>query len=400
MTDRKYFALFLAIAVLAACGKATDADASAKTAAPDAAVTDAAVTDAITADIVADSASPSPQSADEVSADNATENQAASLRASFKQCAAASGGVDVKMQDCIANEYEYQDGRLNANYAAIKRSFSADKMTTLKVAQRQWLRDRDGQCAWDAKTEGSAQRLQANYCLMAQTAKRADVLQSMLQGGAPSASTNSTAAVTANASLDAKGRLRVSLAEMTVGVRAANCERVTEALVRCRKNVELTLSGGSAREQRLDLAELYVRSRATAYRGPLVEGGVAGHSIVLSDIDGDGNEDLAVFSGMGGAYGGASYDVFLFDKTRRSFVRNEALSKLTLGKSGLFLVVDGNILASSKSGCCLHTTEKYALSKGQLMLTERVLEDSTGNPPAPKRTVFRMVDGKLKQTEQ
>ena len=391
MTDRKYFALFLAIALLAACGQATDADASAKTAAPDAAVAEAAVVDPAPASM---------QNAVEVSAEKVAENQAASLRASFKQCAAASGGVDVAMQDCIASEYAYQDGRLNANYAAIKRSFPVDKMTTLKVAQRQWLRDRDGKCAWDAKTEGSAQRLQANYCLMEQTAKRADVLQSMLQGGAPSASTNSTAAVTANAPLDASGRLRVSLAEMVVDVRAANCERVTEALVRCRKNVELTLSGGSGREQRLGLAELYVNSRATAYRGPLVEGGVAGHSIVLSDIDGDGSEDLSVFSGMGGGYGGPSYDVFLFDKARRSFVRNEALSKLTLGKSGLFRVVDGNIVAASKSGCCLHTTEKYALRKGQLTLAERMVEDSTGNPPAPKRTVFRMVDGKLKQTDR
>ncbi len=394
MTDSKYMVLILTVAVLAACGKAADADASASLAA------DAVVTTAPAAAVAADPTASSTVNAGPAPTEQASPQDTSSLRASFKQCAAASGGVDAAMQDCIASEYGYQDGRLNANYAAIKRSFPADRMATLKVAQRQWLRDRDGKCTWDAKTEGSAQRLQANYCLMAQTAKRADVLQSMMQGGASSASIISAAAVTANAPLDASGRLRVSLAEMTVDVRAANCERVTESLARCRKNVELTISGGSAREQRLGLAELYVSSRATTYRGPLVEGGVAGHSIVLSDIDGDGTEDLAVFSGMGGAYGGASYDVFLFDRTRRSFVRNEPLSKLTFGKSGLFHVVDGNIVASSKSGCCLHTTEKYALNKGRLTLTERVVEDSTGNPPAPKRTVFRMVDGKLKQIDQ
>ena len=385
MTDRKYLVLIFALAVLAACGKAADADASAAIS-PDA--------------IAADSTVHSMENADALSAGQATAQKATSLRASFKQCAAASGGVDAAMQDCIAGEYAYQDGRLNANYAAIKRSFSADKMTGFKVAQRQWLRDRDAKCAWDAKTEGSAQRLQANYCSMEQTAERADDLESILQGDAPSPATTSAAAVTANASLDANGRLRVSLADMSVEVRAPNCERVTEALARCRQDIELTLAGGSAGEQYLRLAELYVSSRATAYRGPLVEGGVAGHSIVLSDIDGDGNEDLAVFSGMAGAYGGASYDVFLFHKARRSFVRNEALSKLTLGKSGLFRVADGNIVAASKSGCCLHTTEKYALNNGQPTLVERVVEDSTGSPSAPKRTVFRIVDGKLKQLDQ
>ena len=390
MTDRKYLVLIFALAVLAACGKAVDADASA-----------AISPDVVAADAIAvDATVHSMENADTLPAGQATAQKATSLRASFKQCAAASGGVDAAMQDCIAGEYAYQDGRLNANYAAIKRSFSADKMTGFKVAQRQWLRDRDAKCAWDAKTEGSAQRLQANYCSMEQTAERADDLESILQGDAPSPATTSAAAVTANASLDANGRLRVSLADMSVEVRAPNCERVTEALARCRQDIELTLAGGSAGEQYLRLAELYVSSRATAYRGPLVEGGVAGHSIVLSDIDGDGNEDLAVFSGMAGAYGGASYDVFLFHKARRSFVRNEALSKLTLGKSGLFRVADGNIVAASKSGCCLHTTEKYALNNEQPTLVERVVEDSTGNPSAPKRTVFRIVDGKLKQLDQ
>ena len=156
MTDRKYLVLIFALAVLAACGKAADADASAAIS-PDVVAADA---------IAADATVHSMGNADTLPAGQATAQKATSLRASFKQCAAASGGVDAAMQDCIAGEYAYQDGRLNANYAAIKRSFSADKMTGFKVAQRQWLRDRDAKCAWDAKTEGSAQRLQANYCSM------------------------------------------------------------------------------------------------------------------------------------------------------------------------------------------------------------------------------------------
>lgn len=104
---------------------------------------------------------------------------ARALRDSFKSCLEAAGGVDAAMQDCIGSEYDYQDGRLNVVYAELKRTLDDAEMAELRTAQRQWLSDRDSKCVWDAKTEGSAQRLQANQCRLDATALRAAELEAM-----------------------------------------------------------------------------------------------------------------------------------------------------------------------------------------------------------------------------
>jgi uncharacterized protein YecT (DUF1311 family) len=102
------------------------------------------------------------------------------LRPSFATCIDAAKANDFEMQACIADEYAYHDDRLNAAYAKLRRALVADSMANLRNVQRTWLRDRDANCAWDAENEGSAQRLQANYCLMEATAKRADELEALL----------------------------------------------------------------------------------------------------------------------------------------------------------------------------------------------------------------------------
>ncbi len=114
---------------------------------------------------------------DDAAAPPAADSRA--LRDSFRQCLETAGGVDAAMQDCIGSEYDYQDGRLNVVYAELKRTLDDAKMAGLRTAQRQWLRDRDAKCVWDAKTEGSAQRLQANQCRLDATALRAAELEAM-----------------------------------------------------------------------------------------------------------------------------------------------------------------------------------------------------------------------------
>jgi hypothetical protein len=49
----------------------------------------------------------------------------------------------------------------------------------------------------------------------------------------------------------------------------------------------------------------------------------------------------------------------------------------------------------SKSGCCLFTTERYALDNGAPLLVEQTVEDSTGNRSSPVITVRRRVDGRM-----
>lgn len=186
MGDRRYWALILTSVMLAACDQASRVDANVAetpttSTAATAPVADVPAADTSTADapVRADGAAADASPAAEASPDAQAQAGSASLRASFAKCAESSGGVDVAMQDCIASEYGYHDNRLNAAYAELKQSLPAEKMTSLRAAQRQWLIERDSKCSWDAKTEGSAQRLQANYCRMEATAARADALEAM-----------------------------------------------------------------------------------------------------------------------------------------------------------------------------------------------------------------------------
>lgn len=172
MIDHRYTLVLLVLALLASCSRPPTAEpqvvpAPAVQPAP-AEPAAAQVAPEAPADAVA-AVAEAPQSTME----------ARVLRDAFTQCVTAAGGADVAMQDCIGSEYEYQDGRLNAIYAELKRTLTETDMTRLRDAQRQWLRERDSKCVWDAKTEGSAQRLQANYCRMEATAKRVAELEAM-----------------------------------------------------------------------------------------------------------------------------------------------------------------------------------------------------------------------------
>ena len=50
------------------------------------------------------------------------------------------------MQDCIAEEFEHQDRRLNTAYQALMGSVSAETRTQLRDAQRKWIAFRDANC--------------------------------------------------------------------------------------------------------------------------------------------------------------------------------------------------------------------------------------------------------------
>ena len=103
------------------------------------------------------------------------------------------------------------------------------------------------------------------------------------------------------------------------------------------------------------------------------------NSFVGGDFNFDGLEDFAVCNGREGGYGGPSYDVFLFDRKSRRFVGNRRLSRLTEGPYlGLFLLdaKKRRLTAQSKSGCCYHETEVYAVVNNRPVLVEKVVEDA------------------------
>jgi hypothetical protein len=155
-------------------------------------------------------------------------------------------------------------------------------------------------------------------------------------------------------------------------------------------------AGGTSR--RLQVNTLYLNSAATAYRGPLDDvADRTGRTLVLADFDRDGREDIALWTGKRGANGAASYEVYLADGT--GYRRNAALSALTDGANGLFTIESGQLVRSSKSGCCLHTTQRYAVRDGAPVLIEEVVEDATGNRAAPRITTRRLIEGRMQTVD-
>lgn len=115
------------------------------------------------------------------------------------------------------------------------------------------------------------------------------------------------------------------------------------------------------------------------------------YSFVGGDFNFDGLEDFAVCNGREGGYGGPSYNVFLFDRRSARFVESRRLSGLTEAPYlGLFFpdARRKRLTAHSKSGCCYHETEVYALVNNRPVLVEKIVEDATPWGGAPEGFVL------------
>ncbi|WP_024890162.1 lysozyme inhibitor LprI family protein [Luteimonas huabeiensis] len=100
----------------------------------------------------------------------------ADLRPSFQTCLDASGGVTPAMQDCIDEEYGFQDDRLNAAYRALMERTPGSGRDALRDEQRRWIEQRDAACS-PGERPGQGQILDAGNCEVNATANRAAVLE-------------------------------------------------------------------------------------------------------------------------------------------------------------------------------------------------------------------------------
>lgn len=305
-----------------------------------------------------------------------------SLRASFEACSKTSGGVAEVMQACIAEEYEYQDSRLNAAYQQQKKLLPKQQMEQLKIDQRKWIAERDNKCKWDEKTEGQAQRLQANYCAMEETVKRLVVLEKM-----------TISPITSQ--LDQNG-LELKAGDISIKVVTSNCRNESTSVGLCNNALLSVKMSGNSSIQTMNLPTLYLNKDKAIYRGPLnTNYEMRGHSFVIADINADEQEDLLLWTGKLGANGGASFNIYLRDSTKKQWVFNKAFSELTIGKNGVISVANDKLKVSSKSGCCVHINETYTVTGSFPKLEERVTEDATGGISPPKKTVEKMINGKM-----
>lgn len=198
-----------------------------------------------------------------------------------------------------------------------------------------------------------------------------------------------------NAGLDDDGKLQLRAGPVQISVAAAAVRAFGEHVQHCESGCEIVIDRGDGAARTVSVNSLYVDGKATFYRGPLTESARKGHSLILTDVDGDGVEDLIVWTGLEGAYGGPSYDVYLYS-SETGYAYSQDISDLTLGATALFTIESGRLKVPSKDGCCFHAYDTYALSGGVPTLIERITEDSSGEGPPVVRTQ-RLVDGELKE---
>jgi uncharacterized protein YecT (DUF1311 family) len=97
------------------------------------------------------------------------------LRATYEACIDRAAAVIQATQACIDQEADFQRSRLDAIVERLKRD-QPERAAALEYQQAAWHADVQSKCAWDANTEGQQQRIEANMCTLAETAKRADTL--------------------------------------------------------------------------------------------------------------------------------------------------------------------------------------------------------------------------------
>jgi uncharacterized protein YecT (DUF1311 family) len=83
----------------------------------------------------------------------------------YSRCIENAGAVDPAVLDCISNEYDRQDKRLNAAYRKLMGSLKGERKKQLLEAQRLWGKYTEANCAFYYDPDGgSMARMQAAEC--------------------------------------------------------------------------------------------------------------------------------------------------------------------------------------------------------------------------------------------
>lgn len=120
----------------------------------------------------------------------------------------------------------------------------------------------------------------------------------------------------------------------------------------------------------------------------------------FEDFNFDGQKDLALNDGNFGGYGGPSYQVYLFSKSKNKFVHSKSFTNLSQGAGlGMFEVNSKQkmLYVDSKSGCCWHQKEGYKVIKNLPVKVYEQTRDASfneANPDKVKVTTKRLIKGK------
>ncbi|MEQ9924201.1 MULTISPECIES: lysozyme inhibitor LprI family protein [Pectobacterium] len=124
--------------------------------------------------------------------------------------------------------------------------------------------------------------------------------------------------------------------------------------------------------------------------------------LVIDDANFDHHADIILRNGNNGAYGGPSYDVYLFDVEKQQFTLNAPLTELASSNLGLF-EIDGKrktITTSTKSGCCWHQSSTYQIANNKPVLIAETTEEYSEEKQAMVATTRELVGGKWNVKEK
>ncbi|WP_042886550.1 lysozyme inhibitor LprI family protein [Cupriavidus necator] len=107
----------------------------------------------------------------------ASATESSGLSAEYERCMAKAVST-ADMLGCTSAELRQQDTALNTAYQGLLRRLVAPRTGLLRVAQREWLRFREANCAYMADPAGgTAARVTGASCMARMTAARARELR-------------------------------------------------------------------------------------------------------------------------------------------------------------------------------------------------------------------------------
>ncbi|WP_157986724.1 XAC2610-related protein [Chitinophaga alhagiae] len=125
------------------------------------------------------------------------------------------------------------------------------------------------------------------------------------------------------------------------------------------------------------------------------------YPLIFDDFNFDGEEDVAIRNGNNGSYGGLSYDVYVYNKARKTFTRDKWLTTLASENLGMFETDRRRrqLTVRQKDGCCWHATIVYGMNANQKMVkVEEITEDARDGGDMVTVTTSRLENGKMKKT--
>lgn len=99
----------------------------------------------------------------------------------YDRCIDKAQGVTVTIADCQTVELKLRNDHLNASYHRAMMRLPAARKASLRANEQSWIKRRDATCQRAAREDqgGSASGLDAQDCLISQTAKRDGLLKAI-----------------------------------------------------------------------------------------------------------------------------------------------------------------------------------------------------------------------------